>query len=184
MKKLTFGLPLAALALALGGAAYADHHMGPRHDADGDGIVTRAEAEAHAKQMFAHMDANGDGKLDPSDREARRSERREAMFAALDKDADGSISREEFMAFDHQGPGKMHHRPDGERGHPGMMMMQKADTDNDGSISEAEFVAGAGKHFDEMDTNNDGNLTQDERQAARDTMRDQWRGMMRGQGSN
>lgn len=49
-------------------------------DANGDGIVTRAEAMAQADAMFARMDSNHDGKVTPGERriamEAMRAERR------------------------------------------------------------------------------------------------------------
>ena len=48
------------------------------------------------------------------------------------------------------------------------MMLKMADTNNDGAISQAEFTAAALKHFDQMDANHDGKVTQDERQAARE----------------
>ena len=69
MKKLTLGLSAAVLALA--GAAYAQPGMHAKHDTDGDGVVSRAEAQAHADQIFSRMDANSDGKLDQADRDRR-----------------------------------------------------------------------------------------------------------------
>ena len=68
MKKLTIGLSVAALAIA--GTAYAGQH-GMRGDGNGDGVVTRVEAQAKSAEMFARMDANSDGKIDAADREAR-----------------------------------------------------------------------------------------------------------------
>src|SRR3546814_19256140 len=65
-------------------------------DADGNGVLTRAEAQAHATEKFAKMDANGDGKLDQSDREAKRAEMHAKMFERLDADKDGSISKAEW----------------------------------------------------------------------------------------
>jgi len=181
MKMLTIGL--SAVALASAGVALADHHGGGmRHnpDADGDGIVTQAEAKANAAQMFAMMDANSDGKLDEADWKARQEKRREHMFAKLDSNSDGNISREEFMTFEHRGmrgkEGRMGHR----RGdHPGMMA-KMADTNNDGAVSQAEFTAAALKHFEKMDANGDGEVTKAERDAAKAEMRSHWRKERRG----
>ena len=183
-KKLTIGLSVMAIALA--GAAVAEPgrgpgmgYMGQKSDANGDGIVTRAESEAHAEKMFAFMDANKDGKLDETDREARRTERRTKMFDMLDTDKDGQISRAEFMAKPAGGPdgpgwdGKRGYRGKmrGHHGH-GMMMGRMADTDKDGTISKAEFLAAAKARFDKVDANSDGKITKEEHQAARKAMRD------------
>jgi hypothetical protein len=186
MKKLMIGLSAGALALA--GTAFAAHHEGhAKADADGDGVITRAEMQAHSAAMFARMDANSDGKLDQTDRDARRAERRTKMFDKLDADGNGSISRDEFMAFeregkrghrmgkhDGEGHGK-HHRWGKRGGHHGMKMMKMADTDNDGAISQAEFTAAAEQRFAAADTNGDGQLTKEERDAYREQMRAKWR---------
>jgi len=187
MKRLTTGLALAALAAfgATGSVAYADHHGG-RHtpDADGDGLVTKDEVQAHSAQMFARMDANGDGKLDEADREVRRQERREEMFARLDADNDGQVSKQEFMAFEHEGKRGQHRRMGDWRGNRGNMMALRADANRDGAISQAEFTEGMLKHFDHMDANKDGKVTKEERDAARSEMRDKWRERMSGQNAN
>ncbi len=107
-KSLIIGL--SALALATGGAAYAKHHgHGMSADADGNGLVTRAEAEAGAAAKFAKIDANNDGAITPADHEARMTEMRTRMFAAIDADKSGQISRDEFMNHKHEGGhGGMH----------------------------------------------------------------------------
>lgn len=171
MKKLT--LAISAVALAAGGAAYADHHMGGKRgaDADGDGVVTRAEHDAHAAQRFARMDANNDGVVNETDREARHEAMRTQMFARLDADSNGSISREEFMSADH----RMSRRGGDRSKMRGHGMMRMGDTDNDGSISQAEFSAAAATRFQRMDANNDGQVTKAERQAARAQMREERR---------
>ncbi|MYL96284.1 hypothetical protein GR702_00660 [Novosphingobium sp. FGD1] len=205
MKKLTLGL--SAVALATGGVACAQAPANPprmerpRMDADGDGTVTRAEAQTAAAAMFARMDANKDGKLDKADRELARQQMRDARFARMDANGDGSISKTEFSA--ERGPkgGEGAERPgndgpraegrkDGKRGghhrfgkgghgrHGGMMMMAKqADTNNDGAISQAEFTAAAMKRFDAEDANKDGKVTKEERTAARQAMKAKWQQM-------
>ena len=191
--KLTLGLSVAALAV--GGIAYAQPGRGggPMMDADGNGVVTRAEAKQAGDAMFARMDVNNDGKLDQTDREARHEARRAEMFGKLDSDGNGSISNEEFMAQPPRGPGQGGPGMDGERGpgmrdgdgrhgkhhrghRGGMMMMAKmADTNNDGAVSKAEFDAAGEKHFAMMDADNDGQITQAERQAAHAKMKAQWK---------
>lgn len=180
MKKLTIGLSVAALAIA--GVAYAA--PGQRGDADNNGTLTRAEAQAHANERFTKMDANKDGKLDAADREARQT----AMFDRIDTNKDGQISRQEFAAGRDgarpsaeqtagrtDGKHRMGHRggwggPGGPRGGG---MMQLADANKDGAISQAEFSAASLQHFDRADANKDGQVTKEERQATFKAMRDQ-----------
>ncbi|MCB2048610.1 MAG: EF-hand domain-containing protein [Novosphingobium sp.] len=188
-KSLIIGL--SAIALAAGGAVYAQNHGGAMMgDADGNGVITRAEAQAGAAAMFARMDANKDGALTEADREARMAERKAEMFAMMDTDKNGQISREEFMAHRHEGmrgdkdgmrgdKDGMGHKM-GMRGRGGGMMMQMADTNKDGRISKAEFTAAAMARFDATDANKDGQVTSDERKAHREEMRGKWRDMKQG----
>lgn len=189
MKKWTIGI--AAVALAATGTAFAaQDSMRKGPDANGDGVITSAEAQTKADAMFARMDANGDGKIDQADREARKEDRAERMaehkakmFAAMDADGNGSISRDEFMS--HERPHRMgkkdgegrEGRWGGKRGHRGGMMgmMKMADTNGDGAISKAEFQAAHAKHFAMMDANGDGQVTKEERAAAREQMKAQWK---------
>ena len=162
-------------------------------DADGNGTVSRTEAQARATATFAKMDANGDGKLDATDRAAKRAEMQAKAFERFDANKDGSISKAEWdqASVDRQakraerrekraaagGPGKHdghrmggHH---GKRGGPhagpggrgGMMM--KADANGDKAISQAEFQTAALARFDAADANKDGQVTAEERQAQR-----------------
>jgi Ca2+-binding EF-hand superfamily protein len=164
MKTWIIGFSLAALAA---GSAYAVESGRPSPDTDGNGILTRAEAEARSARLFARLDANKDGKLDSADRAARQA----ARFDRIDTDKDGQISRSEFTAprmrpamhaegapGPRMGPGR--------RGPHGMMMRPRmADTDGDGAITQAEFTAAMMKRFDRADLNKDGQVTQDERRA-------------------
>ena len=174
-RKITLGLSLAATTLA--GAAYAEQA------AQGDGVTTRAEAQAKAQARFTRMDANKDGKLDQADRAARRA----AMFDRIDADKNGQISRAEFDAMHQRGPhaakadgaerGPGKHRWGG-RGHHrgGMKMMGRmADADKDGAVTQAEFTTAALQRFDRTDADKDGTVTKEERRAARQAMREQRR---------
>lgn len=163
-RKIALGLSLAALGLA--GAAYAKGA-----DGRGDGVITRAEAQAKAQERFARMDANHDGKLDRADRGARRA----AMFDRIDADHNGQISRAEFDAMAQHGrrghdagggePG-MHHGGRGGPGHGGGMMAGRlADANKDGAVTQAEFTAAALQRFDRLDANKDGTVTREERRA-------------------
>lgn len=183
----------AALMAAPAFAAPGDKR--PSADADGNGVITRAETDAAATQRFQRMDVNGDGKLDAADREARRAEMQKKRFERLDANKDGQISQAEWdqHAADRDAKrgasdGASDKARDGKRtakrGHFGKRgghrmaarMMMKADTNGDKAISLAEFRAAAMARFDRVDANKDGQITAEERDAARSAMR----GMKRG----
>ncbi|MFC0101675.1 EF-hand domain-containing protein [Sphingopyxis terrae] len=194
MTLLTLGAALIAVPVLA--APGGDRNMG---DANKDGVLTRAEAEAHAKAMFVKLDVNKDGKLDQADRSARHAERRAQMFDRLDANKDGSISKAEWDQADAARQAKRaewkakrgeragapgeggerhairgHHggKRGGHGGHGGPGGWMKADANGDKAISQAEFVAGALARFDRMDANKDGKVTVEERQAMRQAMRD------------
>jgi Ca2+-binding EF-hand superfamily protein len=170
---LTFTLSAAALALGAGSVAYAvQGKNGP--DADGNGVVTKAEATTHAAARFAKMDVNQDGVINAADREAKRAEK----FAEMDTDGSGEISQSEMTAAhearmekrgergERAGKRGGHGMKGGKRG--GMDRMMQADTNGDQAISRAEFDAAAQARFTKADTDNDGGITETERKAARD----------------
>jgi Ca2+-binding EF-hand superfamily protein len=158
-----------------------------RADTNGDGKVTRAEADAAAQSRFVRMDANADGKLDRSDREAQGTKMRDEHFGKLDADGNGSISKAEWDA----GAAKrMERRGDraerggrsgreGRKSGRGNMMMKRADTNGDKAISREEFQAAEIAMFTRADANKDGAVTAAERDAVRAKMREH-RGARRG----
>lgn len=191
MKKislLTLGAALIAMpVLAAPGGA--------KGDTDGNGVLTRAEAQANAMQMFAKMDANKDGKVDAADRAARHTEMQAKRFAAFDANSDGSVSKAEWDQHDADRAAKRAERKekrvaagetvegkrDGMRGHHGKRGGHgmrgghggwiKADADGDKAISQAEFQTAALARFDAADANKDGQVTPEERQAQRGAWR-------------
>jgi Ca2+-binding EF-hand superfamily protein len=97
-------------------------------DANGDGVITKAEfAEARAK-MFDRLDRNHDGYLSADDkprfslRKNGNGDRLQQMVLMLDKDGDGRVSRDEFV------------------NNPGMLF-ERADTNHDGQVDAAELAA-------------------------------------------
>ncbi len=173
MKTWMIGLSLAGLAAA--GTAYAAQDS--MTNSMRGKIMTRADAQARAAQLFDRLDGNHDGKLDETDRAAAAG----LDFDRLDSDHDGKISRAEFiagLAGGHRLGGMGGGR--GQMPRVGSMMARMADTNHDGALSRDEFIAGALARFDRNDTNHDGKLTPEERRAAFGAMRQHMRGMKGG----
>jgi hypothetical protein len=189
-------LPIAisAIALTLTSVTFA---ATAAPDKMGDKTVTRAEAETRARDAFAKLDLNRDGKIDKADREAKMAEH----FKKMDSDGNGSISQAEFMASHERKPGGgmgMDHKMGQDMGAPGkemrggmhegmrggkrgammgFVMLRMADTNKDGAVSRDEFVASSLARFDKADTNKDAKVSPEERKAAMKAMRDHMGGM-------
>lgn len=86
-------------------------------------------------------------------------------FAAVDANHDGVVTRDELTAMLAR---RMGNTP------PAAMIdaiYTRMDTDGDGKATEAEVSASEMARFDAMDSNHDGTLTPDERQAGMAAMR-------------
>jgi hypothetical protein len=183
------GLPPVAIAVATRAEVQARvQERFAALDADHDGAVTRAELDAYRAKARTTRDA---------ERDAARATRRDAMFARLDTNHDGQISKAEFAARPAPGPmdgsrpvdgaGRM-----GAGSHGGMDMggsflgpngdrradafFAMLDTNKDGRVTLAEASARPLAMFDRLDTNHDGTISPEERRAAHQAMRGQWRG--------
>ena len=100
----------APLALAQGGPGRPDREeMRERIqeqlaevDTNGDGAISKAEADAMRARHFDEVDANGDGVATQAEfeahRERKQAERRSARYARLDTNGDGSVTKDEFLA--------------------------------------------------------------------------------------
>ena len=111
------------------------------YDTNGDGVVTKDEAQAAANaridEKFAELDTNHDGQITQDEVQAARDARRAEMeakvaerFKEADKNGDGLLSKEEAKG--------------------GMPMLARG--------------------FDRLDANKDGQLTLDEVKAGREAM--------------
>jgi Ca2+-binding EF-hand superfamily protein len=164
MRNLT--LALSAIPLALAGPVFGQAAPAERAERAPRPDLTRAEAQRRAEAAFARMDANKDGTLSEADRAARRS----AMFDRIDTDRDGSISRAEFEAMHAKRGEHRAHRGAMKRGaHQAMLGGREG-----GPLTQQAFVARALQMFDRADADRDGTVTQAERRAARESLRQRW----------
>lgn len=125
-----------------------------RMDTDGDGRVSKAEAQAAASRFaerFDAMDANKDGYLDRADMQARMAERRAGFFAAADANRDGRLSRDEFTA---------HRSAQATQRH--QAMEQRAKAAGKALPTQAERAKRMAEAFDRIDTNKDGAISRAE----------------------
>lgn len=189
MRKSILAAGVAALAVLTTGAAIAQQqapqpgqHRAARGDTDGDGRVSRAEfVDARVARLTA-IDANRDGSITAEERQSgidtRRNQRASHRFETLDKDGNGSISREEFTAqrearADRGERAGRHERRGhragfrGGRGHGEWGPRGEAR----GPLTIANVQTRLTTQFDRVDTNRDGFITAEERTAARQAMR-------------
>ena len=118
-------------------------------DKDGDGALSKAEAEASMPRMAKHfdaIDANKDGKITPDELRAHGEKRQMQGQQHGAGHHDRQASKRRFA----------------ER-------FKQADADGDGTLSRAEAeksMPRIAKHFDEIDSNHDGKITQEEIKAS------------------
>lgn len=110
------------------------------------------EAQGPARAGVSALDKNGDGSI--SRDEAAAHPRLAESFDRLDTNKDGALSADELRAGRHAGH---HHRH------------AHVDANNDGTIArdEAKTAPRLAENFDAIDTNKDGTLTRDEMTAWR-----------------
>lgn len=95
-------------------------------DSNGDGVVTKDEADAAHQAHFGKSDTDNDGTISYEEFEVKAIERArehaKKMFAHMDKDEDGNINAEEFSS---RSAGKF----------------DKMDVDGDGKVTKEEMNA-------------------------------------------
>jgi Ca2+-binding EF-hand superfamily protein len=152
MKRALFAATALALAaLALPGAQAADKDGATksrtgyfeRLDTDKDGAVTLQEMTTVHHARFAKIDANGDG----------------------------SVTRDEFMAYSAK-PKPANAKPsDTKASERKAKYFERLDADKSGAISGQEWDAVAEQQFAALDADKDGKVTKDEMAAARERFR-------------
>ena len=192
MKKLLMGG--AALALAVPALAQVASAPTPKAQ-NAAKIHTRADVQSRVARHFARVDANRDGFVTKAEADAaveasrgkraeKRTERREHAFERIDVNGDGAITKAEWeakqakrqqrvAARDHDGDGRADRTRAGGHGMGGFggHMFDMADANKDGRVSLQEAQAAALQHFDMVDTNRDGQITRQERKQMHQRMR-------------
>ena len=189
------GIIVAGAAIAQAPVATPAPHAAPHAMAPmADKVHTRDEMVAKVRDHFARLDADKNGFLTKAEAEAgrgamkhriaeRMGERRDpgVAFDRLDSNKDGAISRDEFaksreLRMERRmvmkdgaprapgakaGKGMRMHRMGGMM--MGGQMFDMADTNKDGRVTLQEATDAAARHFDMADANRDGQVTPDER---------------------
>jgi Ca2+-binding EF-hand superfamily protein len=152
-------------------------HLFERMDTNGDGKVTREEADETGKRLFEKFDRNADGAVtrDEADAGAKalRQEELVVRFKKLDQDGDGKLSGTEsqlppqfFQKLDTNNDRALsleefQARPDRRAEHR-EFEFERADGNHDGKVTRAEADQSAKERFDHVDADHDGVITRAE----------------------
>jgi len=90
-----------ALAQGNGGAERIDRLFG-QIDLDGSGTITIPEMRAAAAARFAALDRNGDGTVQRDERQTTREDRMRGRFLQADRDGNGMLDAAEMIAVAQQ----------------------------------------------------------------------------------
>ena len=139
----------------------------PEEKSDVEKPITKAEISARLDTDYADMDADKDGKLTAEEVNARLvksaeakveelKKERDAAFAKIDANGDGTISRAEF---DEKAKLPTIKQPDAKP------FLDRFDANKDGAITLEEFRGPTLANFAAMDANKDGTVTPEEAKA-------------------
>lgn len=116
-------------------------------DADGDGLLSETERQAaraaRRAEVLERFDADGDGALSETEHQAAREAKRREFMARFDEDGDGRFSYQERGRIGRHHPGF-----GGRVGHHGVgpevrrrAFLEHFDSDGDGALGDAELAA-------------------------------------------
>lgn len=137
-------------------------------DSDHNGTISIEEFQQYRQQQrgidpnkakaIAKHDSDADGKLSKEEFLAPRIKRAEEKFIELDKNNDGMLSADEIPDTSNQQPPKKANEPS---------LFPNIDANQDGEISDEEKNAAFEQLFDRLDQNQDQIVTEDEVKAGR-----------------
>jgi len=163
-------------------------------DTNSDNQVTYDEFLGASKDRFTRIDADKNGVISEDEFASyiknRREQRQKDRIASMDTNKDGKISKEEFIAHSQQraerrfgcmdknhddqlSNDELASRKDHKR-HFGKKVFSRIDSNSDGQVTQEESQAAWGKWFERMDSNGDKIVTADEINQAREKWRRKW----------
>ncbi|NNC22819.1 hypothetical protein HKX42_03050 [Salinisphaera sp. USBA-960] len=113
------------------------------------------------KNVFASLDADNNGQISRQEMLAAQSKR----FHSMDVDDNDKLSRDEFrqaMAKRYGDPDQMSPRQRKKIGNRIDAWFKHIDQDGDGNVTLSEYQKAMSVYFDRLDTNDDGRLTSQE----------------------
>jgi Ca2+-binding EF-hand superfamily protein len=170
-------------SLALGSIAFAEgrgedggkgkHGLFARVDENGDGKVTRTEADVEIKRFFEGADQNHDGKVTKDELAALRDQKLDKMRTRMsdklwskDANKDGKLEKTELSKMPERWFAKIDTNSDG--------ALTKEELAAAGSVMEQRFEGHAQERFAKLDTNSDGAVDLNEIKAKATTMFDKF----------
>ncbi len=126
-------------------------------------VATSVLAQGGQGGRFADIDANGDGLVS----RAEATSNAESVFNAMDADTNGKLTKDEYMSVRMGQQNGANTAMQAQRQAEKEARFAPMDTNGDGQVSLEEFVAGAANRFKAADANGDGMLTRPEWRNAR-----------------
>jgi Ca2+-binding EF-hand superfamily protein len=114
---------------------------------------------SHGRDYYKHWDTNGDGVISRDEAQASDAERFAKKFDALDKDQDGQLTQDELRENRAERRSAMKERFETD------FRNADKNGDGSLTKEEAAAMPRLARHFDDIDTNKDGSVTQEELQA-------------------
>jgi Ca2+-binding EF-hand superfamily protein len=175
----------AAAVFSLTSSAWAQQQPDPARTPDPQRAEQmHAKFQARMQQQFRQADKDGDGALSKAEAEAGMP-RLAKHFDAIDANNDGKITQDELSAYAAKRNAQWKERAalGGHRDPQALKArfaerFKQADADGDGALSRAEAEKSMPrivKHFDQIDANHDGKITLDEITASMEKHRAEWK---------